>query len=295
MAGLAAGELLVRSQPNKYSLKRDFILHRGDRITTVVLGSSHTYYAIIPDSLGDVSVNLANVSQNFEYDFRLLDHFLPYMPGLKKVIVPVSYFSFFDPPFDITDEWFFEIYYKVYMDIDKYPLISKYSAEICKYNIYAGRIRAIVMNDYPARCTPDGFGLDKPFEHKPVWTEEMRRNSTRHHTARDFSFERHNAAWLDSLLNLCHDRNIEVVFITTPVSACYRSHLEPHQLKRFMFLTDSIVRSRRIRWLDYSADERFSDDDFYDPDHLCDRGARRFTSILRDTLIQISPYIRRPR
>ena len=93
---LAAGEYAVRRIPNPYSVKREAISRFGKDTETVVLGSSHTYYGVVADSL-DRTLNLANVSQTFEYDYRILNRYIDSLPRLKRVIIPISFFSFFDP------------------------------------------------------------------------------------------------------------------------------------------------------------------------------------------------------
>ncbi len=87
------GEIVARSMPSSYSYKHNWILKNGDHISTLILGSSHTYYGLRPNLLGDSVFNLANVSQTPEYDLYLLKTYLPCMPNLKRIIFPVSYFT----------------------------------------------------------------------------------------------------------------------------------------------------------------------------------------------------------
>ena len=65
---LVLGEIVVRGIPTPYSYKAAWLREHGAAVNTLVLGSSHTYYGIRPDALGDSVFNLANVSQTPEYD-----------------------------------------------------------------------------------------------------------------------------------------------------------------------------------------------------------------------------------
>ncbi len=284
LATLAGGEWLVRRIPNPYSIKDRYIAARGEEIKSAVLGSSHAYYGIIPDSLDETSVSLANVSQNFEYDFRVLGRYLSHVPGLRRIYVPVSYFSFFDPPFEKGDEWFYEIYYRMYMDIGKYPRFSRYGFEISNFPVYSGKIKSLILGSNLKGSSPSGFGLDYSYESRSPHWEQSASVSARRHTAPDLRYMDYNIMWLDSLLMLARRNNIEVIMLSTPVSRAYRRCLDRKQLAVMRHIVDSVSDNNGVRYYDFSSVPGFGDDDFYDADHLSDRGARRFTRLLRDTL-----------
>lgn len=46
----------------------------------------------------------------------------------------------------------------------------------------------------------------------------------------------------------------------------------------------SWYKNAEVRMLDFSTDPRFGIGDYYDGNHLCHRGAEKFTKILADTL-----------
>lgn len=132
LALLCIGEVSVRSIPNPYSTKKKAIRDLGKTTETIVLGSSHSYYGIITDSLEN-ALNLACVSQIYEYDYRILGKYINEFPNLKNAIIVVSYFSFFEPPFE-RGYWESEIYYKIYLDIDKYPDYSYRNFELSHFD-----------------------------------------------------------------------------------------------------------------------------------------------------------------
>lgn len=285
LATLAIGEWLVRRTPNPYATKNECVLRDGKEITVAILGSSHTFYGVVADSLGSDAVNLANVSQNYEYDLRILRRYEEQLPALRKVVIPVSYFSFFDPPFEESSEKWYQIYYRIYMGIDKYPLLSPYGFELSDLSVYAGKLRGIFGGKRRGLCSPRGFGLDFSLEDRdPMWQQSAGRRVA-HHTASDSRYIGYNLASLDALLDYCLLKGIEPHLITTPTWEGYRALLDPAQLATTRRLTDSIARSRGIGYTDFSADPRFIDEDFHDPDHLSDRGALRLTRILADSIL----------
>ena len=84
LALLAAGEWLVRQYPNSYRYKAEWMDAHADSVQTLVMGASHIYYAIIPDSLATNTFNLSNVSQLYEYDWFLLNRYGDRLKQLKS-------------------------------------------------------------------------------------------------------------------------------------------------------------------------------------------------------------------
>lgn len=278
---LSLGEIVVRHISNTYSTKDKYLREDADEIRTLILGNSQTFFGIIPDSLQSEAFNLANTSQNYEYDWRLLKHYYSLMPELKTVIIPVSYLSFFDPPFEKSDDKWNEIYYKIYNGIDKYPDFSRYNLELSNIYVYQGKLKGAITGNRHGLCSPKGFGLDFNIDSRVQGWKNTAKFHAAKHTAPDDRYNAYNIAFLDSLLNFCVSHDITPLMITTPTWKGYREALDPKQLKRTYYITDSIVRSRSIYYHDYSADSRFTDEDFYDADHLNDKGAVKFTRILR--------------
>ena len=93
IALLAIGlEIYVESIPNSYTYKRQYMEQHASEIQTLVLGSSYAYDGIDTEYLPH-AFNLANSSQCFEDDYRLLAKYLSMMDSLQKVILPLSYSS----------------------------------------------------------------------------------------------------------------------------------------------------------------------------------------------------------
>ncbi|MDE6682021.1 MAG: hypothetical protein K2J87_01180, partial [Muribaculaceae bacterium] len=134
---LLIGEFIVRSIEPPYSYKAEWLRKNGDKINTLVLGSSHTYYGVNPSILGDSAFNLANISQTPEYDFALLKEFHPYMKNLKRVILPVSYFTFRDPVLEKMDRGLC-VQYKVGMKLPLHSDFSFYNLCLSDFKSYSG-------------------------------------------------------------------------------------------------------------------------------------------------------------
>ena len=283
IVSLVIGEAVVRRVPNSYAVKESFIRSdaAADSVTVLVLGSSHNYYGVIPDSVTGYDVfNLANVSQNFEYDVRLLEQALPYMPRLNTVIVNVSYASFWDPPFEKGREWWYEIYYRLYMDIDKYPLWSRYGMEMSKFSVFSNKIRNLLLGKPMPGCDRRGYGLDYA---EPLDDAERDADgpvAAARHRAATKEYEAYNMEWAAKLLEMCRVHGIRVILITTPVWPTYRNSLDSAQLADMHSLIGQLCKRYGAEYYDFMASPEFGPEEFHDSDHLSASGAARLSRIL---------------
>lgn len=277
------GELIVRRIESSYNTKNREIRERGEAVNTLILGSSHTYYGLIPEELGDSVFNLANISQSPEYDLALLNYYMPYLGNVKRLIVPISYFTYRDPRMEDGDEWKLAIPYKTRMGLDLHSDFSIYNLEIADFDVYKGRLANIFLRKPSNRSTESGFGLGYDIEHRdPLWKNEGAHHAERH-TQAPGRFES-VLETQDSLMRMAHEHGWEVIFITTPASEAYTAFLDPSQEAEMLAGADSLQKRYGVRYFNFLRDKRFGDDDFYDADHLNSDGAAKFSLILRDSL-----------
>lgn len=281
---LLAGECLISSQPNPHKLKHHFMAELSSNVECVILGSSHTFYGIRPELLSQNAFNLANISQNFEYDNILLRKYADRCDKLKAIILPISYFSFFDKDFEHSDEDWRITSYKKYMDINLYPDYSKYNFEFSNLPIYSGKLKCALKGQMPIECDSLGFGLGYDISHRShTWKEEVGTAIDRH-TAPDMSMLEYNIKHLRLILDFCEKRAIKVILITTPTYHSYYNGLNSGQLNKMYEVTKMIADEYQLPYIDYLRDNRFTDDDFHDGDHLSTSGAAKFTQILNNDI-----------
>lgn len=277
---LAAGEFVCRRLPTSYSYKADWMRRNADKINTLVLGSSHTYYGIQPSILGDSVFNLANISQTPEYDLALLEEYLPDMHSLRKVIIPISYFTFRDPSLEEMSPGLC-VNYKVGMRLPVHSDFSRYNFTITDFKVYAGRLRGLVQTQEQNKCDSLGFGLGFDLAHRDRQWEVGGKQRARDLTQDSPGRANRVYSVLEKLIRLCGSHDLECVFITTPVWKTFRANTDPAQLKEMRYLTSELIGEYGLRYFDYYADDRFAEKDFHDSDHLSDIGARKLSELLR--------------
>lgn len=280
---LICGEYVVRRIPNAYATKREAIAKYGHGTETVVLGSSHTYYGVVADSMPN-TLNLANISQAFEYDYRVLDRYIDSLPSLRRVIIPVSYFSFFDAPFETTDNRNLETYYRLYLDIDKYHRLSRADFEICSFPSYSGKLKSFLMHKQGPQTSSKGFGLDYLGRQNEEHIKSTAQTAAERHSNMANGNEAYQRLWFEKLIEMCIDRGVQPLLITTPVTRYYAKLLDNKQVERTRYLVQLYRQKYSLPYYDFSEAEGFTYDDFHDADHLNRDGAIKFTRLLNSAL-----------
>ena len=91
---------------------------------------------------------------------------------------------------------------------------------------------------------------------------------------------------LCSLIEMCKEKDITPILITTPYQSCYRDGFAKPVLDAHYAKTDEICKKYGVEYWDYSRIEKIVDNESYfsDVDHLNSEGATAFTQIVTDRL-----------
>lgn len=274
---LAGAELLLRSLPNSYRQKEQWMQQNAGRVEVLLLGNSHGLFGLRPDAFGTAAYNLCNVSQTFEYDEWLLQRFLPDAARLKTVVLVADNSNFFDPPLEQT-EWFRCIYYRLYMHYPKHSLLSRYGFELASLSA----AREKLMRGGDDSCDSLGWNSSYVAETRnPAdLTDAAAARSVERHRCRDWQTAAANASTLQRIARLCRRHGVQLVLVQAPVARAYINKVDRRQLdfvRRTCRATGALV-------VDASADARFSEADFYDADHLNTDGAAKWSRVVADAV-----------
>lgn len=285
---IGVAEIIARQYPNSYAYKKQWMDQNAARVRTLVLGGSHTYYAVKPDLLGPDAFSLANVSQPPEYDYWLLSSYIDRCENLKTVIMVADEANFFDKPMeDVPIEWYRCRYYRIYMDYPKHSKCSKYNFECTDIGTFTRKlppaIKYLLTGEYSLECDSLGFGSSfttpdhfdaELMEHKAIGIAE-------HHRCDDWSQVDRNFADVMHVAQLCKEKGIRLILVTPPMWDGFVKKVSKHQLDVMYECVAKIRKATGALYGDYLRDSRFSGVDFYDPDHLSRQGAEKFTAILK--------------
>jgi hypothetical protein len=321
LVGLS-GYWLSKAPANEYAAKRALFEQRKQTLEVLVLGSSHSFYGILPGCLGRPALNLAAPSQTLYYDHALLEKYLDQMPSLKLVILPVSYFSF-ERQLDQGIERWRSYYYRYEWGL---PHRNRHMAfhirnffpyflcepELGRSNILLNRIKDvssdfdesgglnncqdILMRDV-ARAVNGAEEWVESAGH-PLLADALSdseiadhlQQSARvqlawHDSRMDESNVAENVRLLDGIIQQLKRRGIQLVLISTPMSHYYTSGMNPIAYQRMQTLVRQACASNQLQYRNYLFDKRFHDRDFMDSSHLNHSGARKFSFILRNEMV----------
>lgn len=286
---LTALEYIAQSSPNSYRYKNDYIANNCDSVNTLILGSSHTFYGINPEILGNNSFNLANVSQDLKFDLYLLEKSIAQCKNLKTLIVPISYFTLYETPLDKGNEKFRVKFYEHYMGYDDSLLNC-----IEKLELYNPAILQTKIKDY---CKLH-FGTDEDFGYNSLgWATGYKECMIDGNIEKDAikTIARHtpseeyvdiNIENLNKIATLCYKNNIRLFFITTPTLPAYYNKIKNERWSYTTSVINNICLKYKASYYSYLNDERFDTSDFFDIDHLCHKGAEKFSTILKEEIFE---------
>lgn len=289
MAGIITmAEVVARHYPNSYAYKKQWIDHNAERVRTLVLGGSHTYYAVKPDMLGAGAFSLANVSQAPEYDYWLLRSYIGRCQRLRTVVMVADETNLFDRPMeDEPIEWYRCRYYRMYMDYPKHSVWSKYNFECTDVATFSRKLlpafKYLITGEYQLECDSVGFGnsFDTPDHFDAARMSQLATGVAERHRCRDWSQVNRNLADVMAIGKLCQQHHVRLILVTPPMWKGFVKLVSRKQLSVMRQCIEKVQRTTGALYANYLLDPRFQGTDFHDPDHLSKQGAVKFTAILR--------------
>ncbi|MDR2474834.1 MAG: hypothetical protein LBD45_03150 [Bacteroidales bacterium] len=281
-------EYLLRQIPNEYAYKRHYLDKNSNKIETLILGSSHSFFGINPAFMMENTFNSSNVSQSLKYDFKILTKYQNNFKNLTTIVLPIDYFSPWQDLAAGSENWRVKNYvlyygmksfklndYSEFLSID----LQKNLTRIKDHYITGGAISYSDLGWGTAYNSSKSLDLIKTGQ-----------TAAQRHTNDIFSKENQetytkNLAILNSILNFCNQHNIKLILITSPTYNTYRENLSKIQLnKMFETIYNFVDEHKDVTYLNYFADTDFTEQDFYDADHLNEIGAEKFSRKLAHSI-----------
>ena len=285
---IAVAEMVARAYPNSYAYKKAWMDANAERVRTLILGGSHTYYAVKPDLLGANAFSLANVSQAPEYDYWLLSTYIHRCKNLKTVVMVADEANLFDQPMeDEPEEWYRCRYYRIYMDYPKHSKCSKYNLECSHVSTFSRKLppalRYAFTGAYSIECDSLGFGnsFNTPERFDSTFMEDYATRVAAYHRCKDWSQVDRNFAYMMKIARLCRDKGVRLILVTPPMWKGFVEKVSERQLAVMRACIAKLQKATGALYGDYLQDARFQGVDFYDADHLSKQGAAKFTTILK--------------
>lgn len=271
-----AMELLVEQIPNSYTYKRSYVEQHASSLRTLILGSSIAYDGIDASVLPH-AFNLANSSQCFEDDYRLLTKYIPQMDSLQSVILPMSYSSL-----QMVSSSNRRVYYTIYMDIYPRWPISKYSFECFNLELMAKKIVKYYLHEDMVRCDSLGLRVGHTHAQRPTDWQDIPAliANDRFVGPAAQPYVQENIQWLRQLADLCEGRGVMLYLVAMPMLPAYRDGMPQEQIALMeQVMHDMAAEYDSVEMLDYQ--DWGVEADFWNATHLNPDGAARLTRALR--------------
>lgn len=213
------------------------------------------------------------------------------MPSLKFVIWGICFHSLWTDDCEEVDESSL-INHKIYMDITR--------EEDYFHNVelpYLGSLALRKWSKYYIQRKPtvfcDSLGLDHSYDHiykSARWLEDIPRMVRNQHKPiladKDSKLYQSNICRMHKVAESCHKRGIHLYLVMPPVHPEYYRLADKKQLELIRKAVAEVVSCwDNVSSHEYFDDCRFTDDDFYDGNHLnSDIGAKKFSTILKNDL-----------
>ena len=271
-----AMELLVEQIPNSYTYKRSYVEQHASSLRTLILGSSIAYDGIDASVLPH-AFNLANSSQCFEDDYRLLTKYIPQMDSLQSVILPMSYSSL-----QMVSSSNRRVYYTIYMDIYPRWPVSKYSFECFNLELMAKKIVKYYLHEDMVRCDSLGQRVGHTYAQRPTDWQDIPAliANDRFVGPAAQPYVQENIQWLRQLADLCESRGVMLYLVAMPMLPAYREGIPQEQIVLMeQVMHDMAAEYSFVELLDYQ--DWGVEADFWNATHLNTDGAARLARALR--------------
>jgi hypothetical protein len=285
---ISLAEFFYRTVPNNYSVKNENLIKKKAEIETLLFGDSHCFYGLNPIYFKKKTFNLSNVSQTIYFDKLLLDKYIKILPKLNYIVICIEYTNLSQKDNTEEDIWR-KYYYQSYMNLEV-PLIKWYDFNqffLCTTQNPSRTFDLILKyakNGFVNDCDTNGWGTNYKKKDR-IGPELIAKERAQQQEDGSVDFVA-NSERIDSIIRFCKQKNIKVVIVSMPQTHLYSSYLNQKKLK-LIFKTCQNFQTNNFKdvyYLNLFNENRFSDEDFYDSDHLNEVGAKK-CSIIVDEFI----------
>lgn len=234
------------------------------------------------------SFNWGFTTQSLRYDEFLFNKYVSKCTKLKYVILPISYNSL---RFDLEDgpEWNIAKGYCIYMGCDYHKSEPKYNYELFgRFNI---KMLGSVINTWKGKenhigCDTLGYGLYYTLANRSDDWKQMG-NGAAYHTIKSTKNVTANKVRVDNIIDSCSNRGIRVILLTTPTYKTYFENIDTIQYNEMVdYCEEKAYANANVIYCNYLKSSMFTENDFFDADHIDDLGAVKMTKML-DSIIML--------
>lgn len=285
---IVLAEVLLRHIPNDYAYKKNYLDKHAGEIEVLILGNSHDYYGFDPTLFKLKTFNAAYASQSLNFDWEILKRYEGKLKNLRFIVLPADYFTLTSSLENGEEKWRIKDY-NIYFDI------SLNASFTDNFEVFTGKTQSKLVrlkNFYVSKkklvqCNKLGFGSGFHSSHG-MDLEKTGKLAAKRHTwvkGKVNSFDK-NTQLIHQFEAFAVKHKVQLIFVASPVYVTYSKPLNKSQLQRTHgFFKLQAIKNKLVHYYNFMNNTRFKAEDFYDGDHLNEKGAAKFSGIV-DSLIQ---------
>lgn len=284
-------------------------MHKAEVIETVILGDSHTYYAINPDLLtNETNVETylcGSAAQDLDGTYALLRETHKFHPELKNVYIDIDYYIFNHSSIKsrsvLTSIWIISNYLKdikIKMDYLFHAVPPKYYPDIFlkigkdkfqinpKANLEATIAR--INGDYRNfRFSEDSKLASFSKGYLPKINESDDDNDVfiNEKSLKPFSINQINSDWynyMEKIIDYCNNNNLNLVLLSIPSD--FGRFLSMGNYDEYYNYISQYFKNKNLIYYDLNLCKKeflnFSKSDYCDDEHLSRQGAEKLSNFL---------------
>lgn len=284
-------EMFYRFVPNDYSVKYRTIPQKYDKTAILIFGNSHTFYGLNPKYFDKPTYSLAHISQTLYFDKLLFDHYIDKFKNVKCVILHIEYTSLSEIVDTEENNWR-KYYYQTYMNLEV-PSINKddftkyFLSSTRNFNANTKLVLNYLKDGTIVYCDENGFGINYTKAKKIPLLKKDALGRVKKIEDNLMNFD-DNIVRVQSIINTCKKRSIKVVLLNMPVSSYFSEGVNQVKLKKIQETCNSMTKNNyNVSYLNLFKDKRFTNEDFFDADHMHTDGAKKCSKIVNNFVNEI--------
>jgi hypothetical protein len=302
---LVAGmDFYLRNMNSLYKEKARGLTAHAHEVEILILGNSHAARGVDPNCFTDYAFNIANAGQSIYFDKELTLQNLEALKKLKYVFISLDYHSpYFSSQRGERNIW---SYYgngikhtsEDYTKADISPSLLGYSPRVSfsflrkdllakwKFRNHARYLDfdteiGVTKTDTLVKGFVSFSGTETNAFNKNYYLDRM---NGHHNLINNSTEEEMVLNELDELITKLHSKGITAIFFSAPTFKDYNLILNPDIITHNNLITKKLCKKYNMEFWDYSTNNNFIQDEFFNPDHLNKKGAARFGKMLDSKL-----------
>lgn len=283
--------------------KLESLISRKD-IQLLLAGSSYTMCGLFEKQMPIPSRNVAVDAQDLYYSLKTIRKALDYNPNIKYCVLSFAYYLWGYDLSRSTSEYQLkrvtDVNYPVFLDAHNFPF------EMEKYKNYYYDIKPLKnigplyrkLFDYD-ELVQDIFKkiklqlTDAHYFNYPrikniisEYSEEENHINAQYRTDSHNKFFKYketvkeNVKLFEEFLNEIEEKDVQLIVYVPPVSSYYRKYIKKELINDYYEIMNPFIEKYNFKFIDLFDSDLFTDEDFYDYDHLNDYGAEKLGEVI---------------